>query len=334
VAQPGYLSLGERLTFALARLFQGFTHSGPYVWSQRWLRKRGVTGRAFVIAIPYLWLLLFFAIPFIIVLKISFSATQLAMPPYLPLIEWLGEQALAIKLNLGNFTFLLTDSLYGRAYLNSIGVAAVSTILCLLIGYPMAYGIARASSTWRNVLLMLVILPFWTSFLLRVYAWIGLLKGNGVINNVLIALGVINEPLVMLQTDFAVYVGITYSYLPFMVLPLYANLEKMDLTLLEAAADLGCRPTKAFYRITLPLSVPGIIAGAMLVFIPAVGEFVIPALLGGPDSLMIGKVLWSEFFNNRDWPVASAVAIAMLLLLVVPIMLFQYFQGRQMSVHR
>jgi putrescine transport system permease protein len=328
------LSLGERLSFALARLIEGVTHSPPYLWSQRWLRRMGFTGRAFVIAIPYLWLLLFFAIPFIIVLKISFSATQLAMPPYAPLLEWLSDKAVAIKLHFDNFHFLTTDPLYTRAYLNSLGVAGVSTVLCLLIGYPMAYGIARASPAWRNVLLMMVILPFWTSFLLRVYAWIGLLKSNGVINNVLMALGIIDEPLVMMQTDFAVYVGITYSYLPFMVLPLYATLEKLDLTLLEAAADLGCRPTKAFLAITLPLSVPGIIAGAMLVFIPAVGEFVIPALLGGPDSLMIGKVLWNEFFNNRDWPVASAVAIAMLLLLVVPIMVFQYFQGREMSVHR
>ncbi len=334
MARPAYVSLGERLSFALAWLIEGVTQSQAYTRSQRWLRNRGVTGRAFVIAIPYFWLLLFFAVPFIIVLKISFSETVLAMPPYAPLWEWVGEQALEIKVNLANFAFLFTDSLYGRAYLNSVGVAAVSTILCLLIGYPMAYGIARSSPAWRNVLMMLVILPFWTSFLLRVYAWIGLLKGNGVINNILMSLGVINEPLVMLQTDFAVYVGITYSYLPFMVLPLYANLEKMDLTLLEAAADLGCRPTKAFLRITLPLSIPGIVAGAMLVFIPAVGEFVIPALLGGPDSLMIGKVLWSEFFNNRDWPIASAVAIAMLILLVIPIMVFQYFQGRQMSVHR
>ncbi len=334
MARTGYVPLGERLSFALARLIDGFTHSPAYVWSQKWLRRRGLTGRGFVIAIPYLWLLLFFAIPFVIVLKISFSETELAMPPYAPLLEWVGEQALAVRLNLANFFYLMTDALYVRAYLNSIGVAAVSTFLCLLIGYPMAYGIARASPAWRNVLLMLVILPFWTSFLLRVYAWIGLLKNNGVINNILIGLGVIDEPLVMLQTDFALYVGITYSYLPFMVLPLYATLEKMDLNLLEAAADLGCRPTKAFLTITLPLSVPGIIAGSMLVFIPAVGEFVIPSLLGGPDSLMIGKVLWNEFFNNRDWPVASAVAIAMLLLLVVPIMLFQYFQGRQMAVHR
>ncbi len=334
MARSAYVRLAERLSFALARLIEGVTHSSAYVRSQRLLRRCGLTGRGAVIAIPYLWLLLFFAIPFIIVLKIAFSETQLAMPPYAPLLQWLGDKVLAITLNLDNFFYLTTDALYVRAYLNSIGVAAVSTVLCLIIGYPMAYGIARATPAWRNVLLMLVILPFWTSFLLRVYAWIGLLKSNGVINNVLLALGVIDEPLVMLQTDFALYVGITYSYLPFMVLPLYANLEKMDLTLLEAAADLGCRPTRAFLTITLPLSVPGIIAGAMLVFIPAVGEFVIPALLGGPDSLMIGKVLWNEFFNNRDWPVASAVAIAMLLLLVVPIMLFQYFQGRQMAVHR
>jgi putrescine transport system permease protein len=334
MARTAYLSLGERLSFALARWIEGVTHSPAYVWSQRWLRRVGVTGRALVIAVPYLWLLLFFAIPFIIVLKISFSETQLAMPPYAPLLQWLSEKVVAIRLSFENFVFLMTDTLYTRAYLNSLWVATVSTILCLLMGYPMAYGIARASPTWRNVLLMLVILPFWTSFLLRVYAWIGLLKSNGVINNVLMALGIIDQPLVMLQTDFAVYMGITYSYLPFMVLPLYATLEKMDLTLLEAAADLGCRPTKAFFTITFPLSIPGIIAGAMLVFIPAVGEFVIPALLGGPDTLMIGKVLWNEFFNNRDWPVASAVAIAMLLLLVVPIMVFQYFQGRQMAVHR
>src|SRR5262245_42789345 len=334
MARTAYVSLGERLSHALARLIEGVTHSPPYLWSQRWLRQRGMTGRGFVVAIPYLWSLLFFAIPFIIVLKISFSQTQISMPPYAPLIEWLGDQALAIKLHLANFSFLLQDPLYTHAYLNSLQIAAVSTFLCLLVGYPMAYGIARATPAWRNVLLMMVVLPFWTSFLLRVYAWIGLLKNNGVINNVLMALGIIDQPLVMLQTDFAVYVGIVYSYLPFMVLPLYATLEKMDLTLLEAAADLGCRPTKAFLSITLPLSIPGIIAGAMLVFIPAVGEFVIPALLGGPDSLMIGKVLWNEFFNNRDWPVASAVAIAMLVLLVVPIMLFQYFQGRQMAVHR
>jgi putrescine transport system permease protein len=330
MTRRSYLLPGEGVALRLERLMHGFTRSGPY----RWLKRRGVRGRVFVIAIPYLWLLLFFAIPFVIVLKIAFSETVLGIPPYAPLLEWVGDQAVNIKLNLANFAFLLRDSLYYSAYLNSIQMAGISTLLCLLVGYPMAYGIARATPAWRNVLLMMVILPFWTSFLLRVYAWIGMLRSDGVINDVLLFLGIIDEPLVMLQTDFAVYLGIVYSYLPFMVMPLYANLEKMDLTLLEAAEDLGCRPMKTFLRITLPLSIPGIVAGSMLVFIPAVGEFVIPALLGGPDQLMIGRVLWDEFFNNRDWPVASAVAIAMLILLVVPIMVFQYMQGRQMVAHR
>jgi putrescine transport system permease protein len=214
------------------------------------------------------------------------------------------------------------------SYLKSLKIAGISTLVCLLLGYPMAYAIARTRNTLRNFLLMLVILPFWTSFLIRVYAWIGILKSNGLLNNLLLSLGVINHPLPLLHTDFAVYLGIVYSYLPFMVLPLYATLSRMDLTLLEAAADLGCRPWKAFLRITLPLSLPGIIAGCMLVFIPAVGEFVIPDLLGGPDSLMIGKVLWTEFFSNRDWPAASAVAVVMLVLLVVPLALFQHAQEK------
>ena len=300
------------------------------------LKRLGLTGRTLVTSVPYLWLLLFFLIPFVIVLKISFSDAQIAMPPYQPLFDWIGEKVLQIKLNFGNYAFLVEDNLYWKAYLNSIMVAGVSTLLCLLIGYPMAYAIARSSPSTRNVLLLLVILPFWTSFLLRVYAWIGLLKNNGLINNALIALGVIDQPIQMLQTDFAVYVGIVYSYLPFMILPLYANLEKMDLTLLEAAADLGSRPWEAFLKVTLPLSVPGIIAGCLLVFIPAVGEFVIPALLGDPGMLMIGKVLWTEFFNNRDWPVASAVAIALLLFLVIPIMFFQRAQDAESGagVHR
>ena len=295
----------------------------------RALRRLGVDGRTAVIAVPYLWLLMFFLVPFAIVLKISFSDAQIAMPPYQPLLHWVSEKALQIQLNFGNFAFLVEDNLYWKAYLNSIWVAGVSTLLCLLIGYPMAYAIARSQSSTRNVLLLLVILPFWTSFLLRVYAWIGILKNNGLINNTLMALGVIDQPIQMLQTDFAVYVGIVYSYLPFMILPLYANLEKLDLTLLEAAADLGCRPWKAFLKVTLPLSLPGIIAGCLLVFIPAVGEFVIPALLGDPGMLMIGKVLWTEFFNNRDWPVASAVAIALLLFLVMPIMFFQRAQDAE-----
>jgi putrescine transport system permease protein len=282
-----------------------------------------INGRNLVIAVPYLWLLLFFLVPFIIVLKIAFAEKALAMPPYQPLFTWMEGSFLQIKLTIANVVFVATDGLYLKALLNSIRVAAVSTILALLVAYPLAYAMARAKPERRTLLLMLVILPFWTSFLLRVYAWIGLLKNNGVINNFLMWTGVINEPISMLQTDFAIYLGIVYSYLPFMILPLYTTLEKMDLTLLEAAADLGCRPAKAFFTITLPLSMPGIIAGSMLVFIPAIGEFVIPELLGGPNSLMIGKVLWSEFFNNRDWPVASAVAIGLLILLVLPIMYFQ-----------
>ena len=291
-------------------------------------------GRSAVAGTPTLWLVLFFMVPFIIVLKISFSEAVLAMPPYLPLWQWVGERALAVRLNFTSYNYLFTDSLYISSYLYSLKVAAVSTVACLLLGYPMAYGIARSSPTRRNVLLMLVILPFWTSFLLRVYAWIGLLKSNGVINNVLLALGVTHEPITMMQTDFAVYIGIVYSYVPFMILPLYANLEKHDHTLLEAAADLGASPTKAFFRITLPLSVPGIVAGALLVFIPAVGEYVIPSLLGRSDQLMIGRVLSDEFFANRDWPVASAVAIAMLVLLVVPIMLFQRYQNRDLAARQ
>jgi putrescine transport system permease protein len=286
-------------------------------------------GRSLVTAVPYLWLLFFFLIPFAIVLKISFSSTLIAMPPYEPLLHWTAEQIVQIKLNLGNFAFLVEDNLYWMAYLNSIKVAAISTLVCLLIGYPIAYSIARSNPSMRNILMLLIVLPFWTSFLLRVYAWIGILKNNGLLNNFLMYIGVIDQPIQMLQTDFAVYVGIVYSYLPFMILPLYANLEKMDLTLLEAAADLGCKPWQGFFKITVPLSMPGVIAGCLLVFIPAVGEFVIPSLLGDPGTLMIGKVLWTEFFNNRDWPVASAVAIALLLFLVIPIMYFQRAQDAE-----
>ncbi len=295
----------------------------------RRLQRLAPSGRTLVTSVPYLWLLLFFLVPFVIVLKISFSSAQIAMPPYEPLLHWASEKVVQIQLNLGNFAFLVEDDLYWRAYLNSIKVAAVSTLLCLLIGYPVAYSMARSAPSTRNILLLLVTLPFFTSFLLRVYAWIGILKNNGLLNNLLMSLGIIHEPIQMLQTDFAVYVGIVYSYLPFMILPLYSNLEKMDLTLLEAAADLGCKPWQAFYKITLPLSVHGIIAGCLLVFIPAVGEFVIPSLLGDPGMLMIGKVLWTEFFNNRDWPVASAVAIALLLFLVIPIMYLDRAQNAE-----
>lgn len=288
-----------------------------------------INGRNLVIAVPYLWLLLFFLVPFIIVLKIAFAEKALAMPPYQPLFTWVEGSFIQIKLTIANVVFVATDGLYLNALLNSVRVAAISTILALLVAYPLAYAMARAKPERRTLLLMLVILPFWTSFLLRVYAWIGLLKNNGVINNFLMWTGVIDQPIAMLQTDFAIYLGIVYSYLPFMILPLYTTLEKMDLTLLEAAADLGCRPAKAFFTITLPLSMPGIIAGSMLVFIPAIGEFVIPELLGGPNSLMIGKVLWSEFFSNRDWPVASAVAIGLLILLVLPIMYFQRARSQE-----
>jgi putrescine transport system permease protein len=301
----------------------------PYRWTRARLLRWGITGRTAVVAIPYFWLFLFFLVPFIIVLKIAFSESQIAMPPYQPLLQWSNDQVVNIKLSLRNFAFLFNDALYVKAYLNSLRIAAVSTLLCLLIGYPLAYSIARASSTWRNVLLMMIILPFWTSFLLRVYAWIGILKNNGLINNFLMWLGVIDQPIVMLQTEFAIYVGIVYSYLPFMILPLYSTLEKMDLTLLEAAADLGSRPFKAFLKITLPLSMPGIVAGSMLVFIPAVGEFVIPELLGPAGTLMIGKTLWTQFFTARNWPLASAVAIALLLLLVIPIVLLQRAQNAE-----
>jgi len=303
----------------------------PARWTASILGRLGLTGRGLVIAVPTLWLAIFFLLPFFVVLKISLSEPAIALPPYLPLYEWADDGILSITLNFSNYLFLLEDDLYLSAYLESIRIAAISTVACLLIGYPMAYSIARSPPVRRNILLLLVILPFWTSFLLRVYAWIGFLGTQGVINNVLLALGVISQPLVMLQTDFAVYVGITYTYLPFMVLPLYANLVKLDGALLEAAADLGGRPMVTFFTITLPLSLPGILAGCLLVIVPAVGEFVIPALLGGPDTLMIGRILWDEFFANRDWPVASAVAIVMLLFLVIPLMLFRNAQGREMG---
>ncbi|HCZ15804.1 MAG TPA: ABC transporter permease subunit [Accumulibacter sp.] len=328
--QPGG---SQRFGAAVRRLSGEARNLPPVRWTQALLVRlgvRGLRGRTAVIAVPYLWLLLFFLVPFVIVLKISFSEAQIAMPPYQPLLHWAGDRLADIRLNVnpGNYLYLFEDSLYLRAFANSLQVAALSTALALVIGYPLAYAIARADARWRAILLMLVILPFWTSFLLRVYAWIGILKSNGLLNNLLLWLGVIDHPVVMLQTDFATYLGIVYCYLPFMVMPLYANLEKMDLSLLEAAEDLGCRPLRAFISITLPLSTPGIVAGCMLVFIPAVGEYVIPALLGPADSLMIGKVLWTEFFNNRDWPVASAVAIALLLVLVAPIVYFQRLQGR------
>lgn len=287
--------------------------------------------RTAVSSVPMVWLLLFFLVPFLIVLKISFSEALLAMPPYAPLLAWTHERVLSIQLHLANYHFLFSDALYLDSFLYSLKVAAVSTALCLLLGYPMALGITRATPALRNLLLMLVILPFWTSFLLRVYAWIGLLKDDGLINNLLMSVHLIAQPIPMVASPFAVYVGIVYSYLPFMVLPLYSNLEKHDRSLLEAAADLGAPPWKAFLRVTWPLSVPGVVAGALLVFIPAVGEYVIPSLLGPSNQLMIGRVLSDEFFENRDWPVASAVAIVILIILLGPIIMFQRYRSRELE---
>ncbi len=279
--------------------------------------------------IPFVWLLVFFLAPFAIVLKISLSTTTIAIPPYLPVFNSLADIGQKIHdLTFDNYVWLTGDPLYFRAFLSSLWIAFFSTLITLLVGYPIAYGMARAPASIRSLLVMLVILPFWTSFLIRVYAWIGILKQEGLLNQLLLSLGIIHNPLVILNTNIAVYIGIVYSYLPFMVLPLYASLERLDRTLLEAASDLGSTPFRAFWQITFPLSIPGVFAGALLVFIPATGEFVIPDLLGGSSTLMIGRTLWSEFFLNRDWPVASAVAIVLLLILVVPIVLFQNAQAR------
>lgn len=295
------------------------------------LRQRRLPGaRWLVIAAPYLWLLLFFAIPFLIVLRISFAEQAISSPPYSDLLDY-KDGVLTLKFTLQNYLALVRDNQYIEAYWGSIKIAGISTLLTLLIGYPMAYVIARLSPSARNIAMMLVVLPSWTSFLIRVYAWIGILDSNGVLNRALLALGLIEQPLRILYTPIAAYIGIVYCYLPFMVLPLYATLVKQDHRLLEAAYDLGARPWKAFATITLPMSRPGIVAGCMLVMIPAVGEFVIPEMLGGPDTLMIGRVLWGEFFNNRDWPAASAVAIAMLALLMLPILIFNRYQQRQLA---
>ena len=337
-AEPvGQAALRDRGDHGLAEAEEATGFVRPpraYSASQRARKRTGgwLKGGRLTIAIPYLWLLVFFLAPFLIVLKISFSTPAVAIPPYVPtfglgdgLAEWwrkIGE------LGAENYAFLTSDALYVNAYLSSLRIAFVSTVLALLVAYPMALGMARAPKQWRATLVMLVILPFWTSFLIRVYAWIGILKKEGLLNQFLLALGAIDEPLTILNTPTAVYIGIVYSYLPFMVLPLYAALERMDDTLIEAATDLGASPLKAFWTITLPLSIPGIVAGSMLVFIPAVGEFVIPDLLGGSDTLMIGKTLWNEFFRNRDWPLSSAVAVLLLLVLVVPITIFQQVQAR------
>ncbi|MBI1732742.1 MAG: ABC transporter permease subunit [Gammaproteobacteria bacterium] len=283
--------------------------------------------RAGAIAIPYAWLLLFFLAPFLLVFKISVADPVVGQPPFTALFP--GGGSGLVHISWDNYRFLFEDNLYPVSYLKSVQIAFVSTLLCLLLGYPLAYAIARARHPWRNVLLMLVILPFWTSFLLRVYAWMGVLSDHGLVNNLLLWLGVIERPLKILYTDLAVYLGILYSYLPFMVLPLYASLERLDPDLHDAAEDLGAGPLTVFRDITLPMSLPGIIAGSLLVFIPAIGEFVIPSLMGGLDSLMIGRTLYEEFFSNRDWPMSAAVATVLLLILVLPIMVFQRYQVRE-----
>lgn len=287
-------------------------------------------GRQLVIGAPFLWLFLFFALPFLIVIKISFAEADVAIPPYTEIFSY-AEQKFEIILNFANYALLTGDDLYISAYLGSLKMAFFSTLLCLLIGFPMAYAIATARKELQTVLLLLIMMPTWTAILIRVYAWMGILSNNGLLNAFLMWLGLIDEPLQILNTNLAVYIGVVYSYLPFMILPLYANLVKHDASLLEAASDLGSSTFNSFWKITVPLSKNGVIAGCMLVFIPVVGEFVIPELLGGPETLMIGRVLWQEFFNNRDWPVASALAVIMLLILIVPIILFNRSQAKELE---
>jgi putrescine transport system permease protein len=288
----------------------------------------GPLGRLVLIGLPFVWLALFFLFPLLIVLKISLAESFVGIPPYTPLITNDGG-GLELRATLANFALLANDDLYLRAYLGSLRNAALATALCLLIGYPIAYAIARTKGTRRQLLLFLVMVPFWTSFLIRVYAWIAILKPNGLLNDFLTALGLITVPLPLLNNGFSVELGLVYSYLPFMILPLYGSLSALDESLFEAAADLGARPSRAFLGVTLPLTLPGIAAGSLLVLIPAIGEFVIPDLLGGPDTLMIGKVLWDEFFNNRNWPVAAAVTVVLVAVLAVPIIVAQKFLERE-----
>jgi len=287
-------------------------------------KRQGALWQRITIAVPYLWLFVFFLLPFGIILKISLADPVIAQPPFTPFFDADG----GLSITIDNFLFLLTDKLYAVTYIKSIFMAATAMVLCLALGFPMAYGIARANPTTRSLLLLLIVLPFWISFLLRVYAWMGLLNNYGVINNFLMWVGFIDQPIQMMYTDFAIFIGLTYTYLPFMILPLYATLERMDLDLVDAAQDLGASRTIAFWDITWPLARPGVIAGCLLVFIPAMGEYVIPYLLGGPDTLLIGRVLFDEFFVNRDWPLASSVAIMLLLILVVPIVFLQRSQAR------
>jgi putrescine transport system permease protein len=289
----------------------------------------GRLGRVLLIGVPFVWLALFFLLPLLIVVKISLADSVVGIPPYTPFFTH-DVTGLKLQATLANFALLASDQLYLRAYLGSLANAALATVLCLLLGYPIAYAIALARGTRRQLLLFLVMLPFWTSFLIRVYAWIAILEPSGLLNEFLIGVGLIAAPLPLLNNQFSVELGLVYSYLPFMILPLYGSLSTLDESLLEAAADLGARPFRVFLGVILPLTLPGIAAGSLLVLVPAIGEFVIPDLLGGPDTLMIGKVLWDEFFNNRDWPVASAVAVVLVAVLVVPILAAQkYLERRQ-----
>jgi putrescine transport system permease protein len=292
-------------------------------------------GQRLVVLIPFLWLLVFFLVPFLIVFKISLSQTEIAQPPYLPVLDPFGGLTALREffggLSFGNYALLAADGLYLSSFLRSLGIALTATALLLLIGFPIAYAMSRAPRSWQPFLFMLIVLPFWTSFLIRVYAWMAVLQRDGLLNQALLFLGIVDTPPVWLATDTAIFIGIVYSYLPFMVLPIYATLEKFDQALLDAAADLGCPRWKAFWLVTLPLAVPGAIAGSLLCFIPIVGEFVIPDLLGGSESLMIGQTIWTEFFGNKDWPVASAVAVVLLGLLVTPLIVYQRLQARRLE---
>jgi len=298
-------------------------------------RRQNAGGTFVVVLVPYLWLAALFLVPCLIILKISLSQTAIAQPPYTPVYDfaagWAGFKEFISGLSFQNYSALAQDTIYLSSYLKSLQVAAVSTAILLVIGYPLAYGISRATGRWQALLVLLVILPFWTSFLIRVYAWITILQTDGLLNRALQALGIISAPVAWLASDTAVYIGIVYSYLPFMVLPLYASLQHVDDSLLEAAADLGCRRWKAFWKITVPLSLPGAIAGALLCFIPVVGEFVIPDLLGSSSSMMIGQTLWTEFFSNKDWPIAGAIAIVLLIVLVGPIAGFEFIRARDLK---
>lgn len=287
------------------------------------LLERSWVGRKILVGTPYAWLLLFFLFPFLIVLYISFTESVIALPPFKAIFGWVDNEFLTIRLDLQNYRVLFEDDLYRFAFWQSLKLAALSTMLCLLSAYPMAYYLARVSERKQKILLLLVMLPFWTSFLLRVYAWMGILGTQGIINNVLMTIGLIRQPLELLYNDFSVCLGMVYCYLPFMILPLYTSIVKLDPTLMEAAEDLGARPWRTFWHITLPLTKPGIIAGCVLVFVPSIGEFVIPEILGGSDTLMIGKTIWTEFFNNRDWPVASAIAVVMTFFMIIPILYIQ-----------